>query len=190
MCFYENNNIIIMNTKLLLNRYCRIGNLDGIKNFASSCPEFDNYKDHALIEASQHGHLNIVVYLVNLGANIHANNDCAVRQASFSGHLDIIKYLVDLGANVRADNDQAIRWVCASGELNVIKYLLLRGAYHQRIKVNFDVIKNLYSSGHFDVIHKLINNDNCTIGDNQIDQFNDIKKSVDKIIDLRKWNSV
>lgn len=78
--------------------------------------------------ASEKGHLEVVKYLVELGVNIHFNNDAALRSASAGGHLDIVKYLEGLGANIHANNDDALRSASQNGRLNVIKYLLSKGA--------------------------------------------------------------
>ena len=53
------------------------------------------------IEASSNGHLEVVQYLVSLGADIRADNDYAVQEASRNGHLDVVKYLVSLGAELK-----------------------------------------------------------------------------------------
>src|SRR5581483_5095738 len=57
------------------------------------------------------GHLSTVQYLVSLGADIHADNNWALRAASENGHRSIVEYLVSLGANIHAndnDNDAVI----------------------------------------------------------------------------------
>jgi hypothetical protein len=41
----------------------------------------------------------LIKKLVQEGADIHADNDCALRFASESGHFDIVKYLVEKGAS-------------------------------------------------------------------------------------------
>ena len=56
--------------------------------------------DEALIRASEHGHLDVVKYLVQNGANIHAVDDYDLKYASRNGHLDVVKYLVSEGAEV------------------------------------------------------------------------------------------
>ena len=43
-------------------------------------------------------------YLVSLGADIRAQNDYAVRLTSFFGHLDIVKYLFEQGADINTKN--------------------------------------------------------------------------------------
>ena len=39
------------------------------------------------------GHLEVVKYLVENGANIHGRDDLAIRWASENGHLEVVKYL-------------------------------------------------------------------------------------------------
>ncbi|QTF49398.1 putative ankyrin repeat protein [Acanthamoeba polyphaga mimivirus] len=50
--------------------------------------------------ASEEGHLEVVKYLVSLGADIRAHNDYAVRMASMDGHHEVVKYLLSLGAKI------------------------------------------------------------------------------------------
>jgi ankyrin repeat protein len=67
--------------------------------------------------ASQHGHIDIVEYLVNKGANVDSKDRSIVmflssdilfhgitplHYASEHGHIDIVEYLVNKGANVEA----------------------------------------------------------------------------------------
>jgi len=40
------------------------------------------------------------------------------------GHLDIIKYLVEHGADVTARDNDAVRWAASNGKLDVVKYLV------------------------------------------------------------------
>jgi ankyrin repeat protein len=65
--------------------------------------------------ASEHGHINIVEYLVNKGANVDPKNENIImflssdilfheitplHFASSNGHIDIVEYLVNKGANI------------------------------------------------------------------------------------------
>ena len=79
--------------------------------------------DHALRMASQKDYFDIVKYLVEQGADIHAMSDLALRWASQYGHLDVVKYLVSKGANIHADYDQALHWASYNGHLDVVNYL-------------------------------------------------------------------
>ena len=81
-----------------------------------------------LWEYAKYGHLEVVKYLVSQGADIHANNERALRRACEEGHLDVVKYLVEQGANIHADNEYALHWASRKGHLEVVKYLVSQGA--------------------------------------------------------------
>src|SRR5581483_7285166 len=49
----------------------------------------------------QIGHLSTVQYLLSVGADIHADDNCAIRYASKHGHLSVVQYLVELGNSHR-----------------------------------------------------------------------------------------
>jgi ankyrin repeat protein len=51
--------------------------------------------------AALNGHLEIVKYLVEHGADIHIWEDEALRVASFNGHLEVVKYLLLQGADIK-----------------------------------------------------------------------------------------
>lgn len=171
-----------------LYKYCCAGNLNEVKKLIDLNIIFCAHNNFALRTASAHGHLNIVQYLVSLGADFRDNNNSAVRVASANGHLHIVQYLIDLGADFCADNNNAVNWACMFGHLDVVQYLLLKGAYHPNILVSFELIDNLYYLGHFSLIHKLIHNNKHNVHDDKREQFDLITKSVNKIIDARKWN--
>ena len=80
----------------------------------------DKYKAHVLnMTFICEGYLNIVKYLVDNGADIHADNDCALRWAARKGNLEVVQYLVGNGANIHADN----AWMLNFATENVKEYL-------------------------------------------------------------------
>ena len=110
--------------------------------------------DQLCVDASAFGSLSVVEYLVSLGANIHEDDDDAVRRAPSRGHLEVVKYLVSLGANIRAHDDSAMLWASASGHLEVVKYLVSLGA---NIHTNNDKPLIMASAkGHFFVVKYLV----------------------------------
>jgi ankyrin repeat protein len=81
-----------------------------------------------LAEAAINGHLDVVRSLVENGADIHADNDFALRYTAVNGHIDIVRFLVENGADIHANNDLALRWAAEYGHLDVVRYLVENGA--------------------------------------------------------------
>jgi FOG: Ankyrin repeat len=54
-----------------------------------------NVLNESLFMASQNGHLEVVEYLVEKGADIHTEDDEALCWASTNDHLEVVKYLVE-----------------------------------------------------------------------------------------------
>ena len=86
---------------------------------------------YGLSEAAYAGHLPIVEYLLNHGADIHADNDSAVRWAARGGHRNVIRALVERGANIRAYGDDALRQAYRRGGAEAYDYVetLIRQGY-------------------------------------------------------------
>ncbi len=62
------------------------------------------------------------------GADVRAENDCAIRMAAYYGHTETVKALTELGADVRAENDEAIRYAAYRGHIEMVKLLAQLGA--------------------------------------------------------------
>ena len=108
-----------------------------------------------LIEASYKGQLDIVKHLIENGADIHVNNDRALRCAINNNHLDVVKHLVECGADIHACNDQALRWASSNGHLDIVKYLIECDAdIHAR---DDEALRWASHYGHFNVVHYLKN---------------------------------
>jgi len=67
--------------------------------------------------------LEVVKFLVENGANIHAKNDHALKLAAANGHFEIVKYLIVKGANFHALNDQALRYAQKNKQYKIVRYL-------------------------------------------------------------------
>ena len=66
--------------------------------------------------------------LIDACQNGHLDNNYAVRWAAGNGHLEVLKYLVSLGADIQNQNDYAVQWASSNGHLEVLKYLVSLGA--------------------------------------------------------------
>jgi len=110
-----------------------------------------------LLEACNRGDIKEVRRLVEQGANIHANDEEALRWAAFRGHLEIVKYLIEKGADVHGQNDLALKWAAAGGHLEVVRCLVEHGAdihnfFDEPLRIairegRIDVIKYLLEQG-------------------------------------------
>lgn len=85
--------------------YCNIvkasedGNLDFIKQIISD-------KGHIYIYQSNNyrNNLDIVKYLISVGANEHIYNEFSIECAAMFGHWEVVKYLILSGANINKTN--------------------------------------------------------------------------------------
>ncbi len=115
------------------------------------------YANEYLMNGSGKGKLDHVIISLNIGANIHVNNDDALRSASMNGHLGVVKYLIELkpdGANIHADDDGALRLASMNGHIKVIKYLVGLGV---NIHTYDDLALRWASmNGHIEVVKYLV----------------------------------
>ena len=65
---------------------------------------------------------------IQAGADVHFNDDQALRIASFYGHLPVVEVLVKAGADVHANHDEALRYASSNGHLPVVEVLVKAGA--------------------------------------------------------------
>jgi len=76
--------------------------------------------DYAFRYASEFGHLPVVQYLLERGADIHTDDDYALRYASKNGHLLVVKYLVENGADIHAYDDYSLGIASENGDLLLV----------------------------------------------------------------------
>lgn len=75
-----------------------------------------------LFKACENGNINIVKSYSKI-VNIHTDDDSALRFAARYGHIDIVKYLIEIGANPYAMNNDALNWAKYNKHYEVEKYL-------------------------------------------------------------------
>ena len=70
-------------------------------------------------------------YLVDHGADIEVGASTPLMEASQEGHIEIVKYIIDKGANIHAltnTMDTSLTCAAANGHTNIVKLLLECGA--------------------------------------------------------------
>jgi len=90
------------------------------QEFVKSCFKICNEK---FIKCASKGNLELVKIYIQLGADIHARYDWALRYAAEKGHLNVVMYLVRLGADIHAIDNYALRWASNYCHTEVVAYL-------------------------------------------------------------------
>ncbi|AUV59009.1 ankyrin repeat protein [Bandra megavirus] len=134
-----------------------IYNKINIINYFEIYHSYTKYEDpfYYLLVVCEYGHLNLVKYFINKGADFRKHKYCAMRLAAKNGHLDLVKYFVEKGANITAKNNYVLKKASKYGHIHIIQYLYMHiylhsddnYAYRIATKYNhLDIIKylNLY----------------------------------------------
>ncbi|KAL7286755.1 hypothetical protein TKK_0018900 [Trichogramma kaykai] len=117
-----------------------------------------------LMEASQEGHLDIVRYLLELNANVHAQTqtgDTALTYACENGHTDVAELLLGYGADLEHESEGGrtpLMKACRAGHLCTVQFLV-----NQHANVNRQTTSNDHTSlslacagGHLSVVELLL----------------------------------
>ena len=98
----------------------------------------DTTNTTALQAAASFGHLPIVQYLLQHGADLHKTDNrglTVLHGAAQNGHIAVVRYLVEQGADKEMDNNNGfspLAIAAQSGHLGVVQYLLEQGADKDR----------------------------------------------------------
>ena len=144
----------------------RKGDLQTVKDILESGLVDKDYRDDncALILASRHGHLEIVLALLKAGANTDLKSVrfgyTALMVASENGHLDIVNALIGAGANTdlkTVAGYTAIIFASKNGHLDIVKALLGAGA-NRDLQATHGKTALMYASmcGHLDIVKALL----------------------------------
>jgi len=85
-------------------------------------------QDVALRRAAARGHADVVRVLLAAGASVHAYWDMALRRAAEAGHIEVVQHLLAAGADVHACDDAALCQAASQGDVGMIHCLLAAGA--------------------------------------------------------------
>lgn len=135
-----------------------------------------------LMEAAQEGHMDLVKFLLENRANVHAQTqtgDTALTYASENGHTDVAEVLLSYHAELEHESEGGrtpLMKACRAGHICTVKYLIGKGADVNRQTTNNDhtplslacagghqaVVELLLKSG-ADPFHKLKDNSTMLI---------------------------
>ena len=80
-------------------------------------------ENQALRYAAENDLRAVVTILLIYGADPSACDSYALRWAAANGYVEIVKMLLDQGANVHARDDEALRWAAAQGHTETVNVL-------------------------------------------------------------------
>jgi ankyrin repeat protein len=135
-------------------KHCKNGDLDRViatyKKF-----EIDPITiELAFEELSKGGHLEVIRFLVEHGADVRANNSDATINAAKNGNLELVKFLVESGADVTAKDNRALYEASRNGYLEIVKFLVENGA-DVTANDNLTIIAALRDN-HFEIVKFLV----------------------------------
>ena len=134
----------------------RHGHLPLVKYLVENGADINSEDGLALLEAAEYGHLPVVKYLVENGVYINAEDGDALSLAAEKGNLPIVKYLVENGGDIHAQNNQALRLAAEKRHLEIVKYLVENGA---NIHAENDQALILASKkGYLEIVQYLVEN--------------------------------
>lgn len=82
----------------------------------------------SLVSAAAKGEVGRMRACLDSGANIHFENDLALRAAAFTGNFATLEVLVEKGGNLHANDDEALLYAAKRGDKDMTRYLLSKGA--------------------------------------------------------------
>ena len=100
------------------------GDAEGVKSLLKAGADVHKDDDYAVRLASEDGRVEVVRLLIAAGADVHAGGDYALHAASLNGHAEEVQMLLDAGANIHARDSSALRYAVESGHIEVIKILI------------------------------------------------------------------
>ncbi|KAJ3278841.1 hypothetical protein HK104_001988 [Borealophlyctis nickersoniae] len=125
--------------------------------------DVNEYAEERLEEAYTPNDGRIVHTLLDLGMNIHVDDDAPIRLAAKHGDTEMVQFLVEKGANVQARDNEALVLAAKGGDVEVIRLLLKAGADVQArdngalvLAANSPAVDRGGGCGHVEIIRLLL----------------------------------
>ncbi|KAK7456343.1 hypothetical protein VKT23_010589 [Stygiomarasmius scandens] len=118
-------------------------------------------REPSIDDAAYSGHLGVVKYLVENGADINAVGEkygTALQAAAYGGYLDVVKFLTKKGADVNAVGGRsALQAAALRGHLDVVKFLIEKGADVSAVRRGYETaLQAAATEGHLVVVKFLL----------------------------------
>lgn len=142
-CIVKNNFLDVLQILPLKNTdyynvsyYCCYYNNQNILEYIHSLGVDLKYNDDiGLRTASEHGHFQIVKYLLEKNSNADSKNSKSLRIACHNGHFDIVEILLKYNADISSKSHYSLRISTEKGYLNILK-ILINNSVHNDIDMD------------------------------------------------------
>jgi len=101
--------------------------MKSIKDLVEQEADLHADEDGALRSAAAYGRLKVIKYLLGQGADLQVWDDRPFRKAAEFGHPEAAKRSAEQGADLQAWNDYSLRKAAEFGQLEVVKHLIEQG---------------------------------------------------------------
>ena len=147
---------------------CREGDLEQLRALVeqngSDLDARDTYGRTAMHWACEEGHLEVLQYLIQCGADIRIPDGVArtpMHWACFGGHLDCVRHLRENGAHVNAidcEQKTPLYLACTTNDnLDVVRYLTSEGAnIHTKTKYQYTALQIAAKRGYLQIVKHLV----------------------------------
>lgn len=125
-----------------------------IEYFLNSKEGADYNKDKLLEIAVTENSFEVVKRLIELGADIHFEEDVAFIKSVNCNDERIMKYLISNGANINAQSDQALVNAAKNRKFNIVKWLLSIGS-----RINHNVVSLAVINEDLKILQLLLEHD-------------------------------
>ena len=110
-------------------------------------------EDSAVRKAAKYGHLSIVEFLVEKGADFRAKKDYALIAAAGNGKTEVVRYLEGLGVSIYTGQGAALKKAAKNGHLETVKFLLSRNFPLDSLS---EEVEEATRNGHFEIVKCLV----------------------------------
>ena len=111
-----------------LNACAKAGRAKLARKFIANGADIHNQDDQALRYAAYYGHTATVQFLIEQGSDVNAGNSEALIQSARDGYTAIVESLIKHGARIKARNNDALVWAATGGHAKIVEILLDNGA--------------------------------------------------------------
>ena len=141
------------NSKKALYEASTKGNIKLVESLITAYKILHKRINHAMYLAGTEGHLEVVCYLVGLGADPKVDDSEVLRDAVANNYINLAMFLAENGADIHCNDDEPLRVAARNGSLVLVQRLVELGANVKAMR--FQAIKLAFENDHVEVAEYL-----------------------------------